>query len=107
MKRAIVVQPAADTDIDEIFEYIRADRPSVALRFLDSFWSTADGIREFPEIGVLRYTDHPRLKNVRIFAIKRFEKYLIFYRVSETAIEVLRVLHSAQEIEEILEREGE
>ncbi|MCG3199628.1 MAG: hypothetical protein GHCLOJNM_04152 [bacterium] len=45
------------------------------------------------------------MRDLRMFAIERFEKYLIFYRVTESAIEVVRVLHSAQDIEGILVRD--
>jgi plasmid stabilization system protein ParE len=38
--------------------------------------------------------------------VKGFEKYLIFYRVFDNYIEIVRVLHSAQDIDSIMEDEN-
>ncbi len=38
--------------------------------------------------------------------VKGFEKYLIFYRVFDNYIEIVRVLHSAQDIDSIMDDEN-
>ena len=39
---------------------------------------------------------------VRQWRIKKFQDYLVFYRVQEERIEILRVLHGARDLEGIL-----
>jgi hypothetical protein len=39
---------------------------------------------------------------VRQQAIKGFRRYLIFYRLIDSGVEILRVIHGARDIEDIL-----
>jgi toxin ParE1/3/4 len=43
---------------------------------------------------------------IRLWRIRGFERYLIFYRPIPDGIEVIRVLHGARDIDTIFEREG-
>lgn len=36
MKNRILIDPAADRDLDEQFEYLATENPEVALRFLEA-----------------------------------------------------------------------
>ena len=38
-----------------------------------------------------------------MFVMKGFPKHLIFYRISENEIEVIRVIHGARDIENLFE----
>jgi toxin ParE1/3/4 len=49
----------------------------------------------------------PNLKGIRQQAIKGFKNYLIFYRVSDLGVDILRVIHAARDIEAILSEEQE
>lgn len=49
--------------------------------------------------------DHPALADVRSRLIKDFENYLVFYRATESGIDVLRVLRGARDIDSILKDE--
>lgn len=40
---------------------------------------------------------------MRFWLVKGFEEYMIFYRVFDNYIEVIRILHSAQDIDSLLE----
>ncbi|MCE2718464.1 MAG: type II toxin-antitoxin system RelE/ParE family toxin [Dolichospermum sp.] len=39
---------------------------------------------------------------IRQWRIKNFKDYLIFYKVQEEQVEVLRVLHGARDLEDLL-----
>ena len=57
----------------------------------------------FPAIGRLSNFSHPQLTQVRQYQIKGFTKYIIFYQIqSPETVEILRVLHGAQDLEFIL-----
>jgi toxin ParE1/3/4 len=51
-----------------------------------------------PEMGVTRDFDSPRLAGIRMFPVRGFDKYLVFYRLSGNAVEIIRVLHSARDV---------
>ena len=40
-------------------------------------------------------------------AIKGFRRYLIFYRLIDSEVEILRVIHGARDIEDILDNVDE
>lgn len=70
----------------------------MALRFLDAIEASFRMIQQHPEIGSPRYARTPRLAGLRKWAIRGFEKNLIFYPETGSTIDVIRVLHSARDI---------
>jgi toxin ParE1/3/4 len=58
-----------------------------------------------PLLGVERSYLNPKLDGLRMWFVKGFEKYLIFYRSFGNYIEIVRVLHSAQDRDFILSEE--
>jgi toxin ParE1/3/4 len=53
-------------------------------------------------LGTLWGDEAPELLDARHFPVDRFRKYLIFYRPIEGGIELLRVLHGARNLEQLL-----
>jgi toxin ParE1/3/4 len=102
----VITRARALMDLDEIAEYIGRTSPQAALRFLDAFDQTVAALAPTPEIGSLHETSHTDLEGIRIWPVRGFKKYLIFYRPREEGIEVLRVLQGARDLDAILE-EGE
>jgi toxin ParE1/3/4 len=96
----MIVQTRATAlmDLEEIAEYIGRSNPLAALRFLDAFDQTAAALAAVPALGAPHESDHPRLRNVRVRAVKRFKNYLIFYQPIAGGIEVQRVLHGARNL---------
>jgi len=90
-------------DLDEIAEQIGQTSPRAALRFLDAFDQTVAALATMPGLGSPYVSDHPRLRDLRVRPVKRFKNFLIFYKPIADGIEVLRVLHGARDIPEILE----
>jgi toxin ParE1/3/4 len=98
----VIIEPAADQDLRDQFDYIAQDSLDAALRFLDAASSTFEELVRMPGMGVPQQFTNPRLASIRRWPIRDFERYLIFYRETEDGIEVLRVLHSARDIQRIL-----
>jgi toxin ParE1/3/4 len=96
-KRAIVIQ-----DLIAIATYISIDNLDAGDRFLYAAEATFQKIAKLPEIGRISGFAHPELTQIRQYPIKGFKNYLIFYRLQTDAIDIMRVLHGAQEIEFIL-----
>lgn len=54
-----------------------------------------------PAIGTQRAFRNRRYSSVRMWPIDGFERYLVFYRVLDDGVEVLRVLHGSRDIERL------
>ena len=105
MKWRLALKPQADRDITHQFEYIAKDNLEAAIRFYNAAFRTFDVILANPNIGPARDSNDPQLKNIRVWLVKGFEKYLIFYRALEERVEILRVLHSSRDIDNLLSGE--
>jgi toxin ParE1/3/4 len=76
-----------------------------ASRFLDACEEAFRELERMPRLGRVREFHDPALKGIRTWFVKGFEKHLIFYRPTETGIEIIRVLHSARDIDRIFDEE--
>ena len=101
MRLTVIFDPAADQDIENEFNYLVDRNIDVALRFFKAVGNTCDTIAEMPGMGSPRTFKNSHLKGVRMWAVKGFPKYLIFYLTTDEDITVLRVLHGARNIEHI------
>lgn len=59
-------------------------------------------LASMPEIGSIWESPLPSLAGVRVWPIRKFKNYLIFYRPISGGIFVLRVLHGARQIDDLL-----
>lgn len=103
MNRQVYKSSVAMRDLIECATYLGEQRPGFENRFLDSVESTLDFLAGMPETGGLYETQDPRLQGIRVWRVKDFEKYLVFYRLHETGIELVRLLHGARDIASVLE----
>jgi len=92
----VVRSPAARHDIVGHAVYIGQDDEQAAERFLSTVEKAFARIGSFPKIGAARPFSHPALENIRLWPVPGFERYLIFYRVEDTRIRVIRVLNGAR-----------
>ncbi len=97
-KRPIVIQ-----DLIALATNISLESLDASDRFLYCAEATFNLIAQFPAIGRLSNFNHPQLNQIRQYQIKDFTKYIIFYQIqSAETVEIIRVLHGAQDIESIL-----
>jgi len=68
---------------------------NLAHTFLDASDTTFQFLAANRHVGSPREFESYKLAGVRMWRVKDFEKYLIFYVSSETGIRILHVLHSA------------
>src|SRR5436853_321926 len=73
-----------------------------ALRFTHASSDTLKRLAGMPEMGSLLELPNPALAGIRVWRVRGFKNYLIFYRPLSDGIRVLRVLHAARDIESIL-----
>jgi toxin ParE1/3/4 len=70
-------------------------------RFLEATKQAFRQLAEMPGIGVSRDYGNPAFAGMRMWHVPRYRKFLIFYRTTETELEIIRVLHGAQNIQQI------
>lgn len=101
MKYQIFKRPQAERDIEECFVYIAEDNLDVGVYFLVAVEDSLEQIARFPDIGKRRQFRDKRFEDVRMWHVKKYENYLIFYIASNDRIEIIRILHGSREIEDL------
>jgi len=95
----------AEEDLTETYLYIGADCPPAAERFLDAVEGTVRFLIENPAAGRRREFRSRDAGGVRSWAVNGFPAYLIFYRVTNGDVEIIRFIHGARDIPSLLEDE--
>jgi toxin ParE1/3/4 len=86
----------AVASLDAEYDYLVARNPAAAKRVFDRIVSSVDRLQEFPQSG--------RLGNVaetRELVVTGLP-YLIIYRTTGTALEIMRVFHTSQDRSRLL-----
>lgn len=96
-----IKKPQAERDIEECFVYIAEDNLDIGVYFLVAVEETIEIIGKNPFIGKIRESKNSELTNLRMFPVKGFQKYQIFYAIQTEMIEIVRVLHGARNIPDI------
>jgi len=101
MKKAIPIHylPAAERDLDAIFDYIRRDSPTLASKFISKIDRMISRLSRFPLSGVLPRDLYLKRKGYRILIV---DHYLFFYRSEKDGIYIYRVLHGKRKYEFLL-----
>jgi toxin ParE1/3/4 len=87
----LVWMPRARRERHDAIEFIAQDNPQAALGQLDRIEQQTDMLRQHPKLG------RPgRVKGTRELVISR-TPFIVIYRLAATRIELLRVLHGAQQ----------
>ena len=77
-------------NLESVHAYISQDDPEAAVRVVNKIRTGVDKIKEFPFMGRTG-----RVDGTRELVIGN-TPYIVIYRVSDDAIEILRILHSAR-----------
>jgi toxin ParE1/3/4 len=91
------ISPRAISDLIEIWSYIADDSVANADAFIDKLYETIQLLARQPGSGRHREELAPGIQSFP------FGRYIIFYRAVGSAIEIVRVLHGARDIENIFE----
>ena len=99
MALRVSVKPDVRRDIVALADYISRDSLDAALRFLDAAERTFDFLSEHREVGQLCDFQDPETTGMCVWPVDGFRNHLVFYRVSDVGVEIIRVLHGARDIE--------
>jgi toxin ParE1/3/4 len=101
MSYEIYKHPQAMRDIEEAFVYLAEGNLNIGVTFLAMVEDSLEQLSDFPFIGKKRNFSNVSFAEIRMWQVKEFEKYLIFYQVIEQRIEVVRVLHGSRNLEDL------
>jgi len=98
----VIITTAARSDLAAIGRYIGADNPARAASFVDELVDRCEDLATMAE----RFQLVPDFASQ---AIRRrpYQGYLIFYRIAGNTVEILHVLHGAQEWDRLLKEDGD
>ncbi len=102
MTRTVTRSRAALRDLLDHFDYLSDSSPEAAERFIDCTNETVTLLSQFPHIGREWIASSPRLSGVRVWPIRGFENFPVFYKTSSRGLTILRVLHAARDINTLL-----
>lgn len=87
----------AESDLNDIVDFIARDSPSAAQTLIMRIREKCETLASFPELGRVRsgFRD-PEIRSLG------FGNYVIFYRPKNDGVEIARVLHGARDLESLL-----
>ena len=85
--------------------YVEEGYPETAARFLAAAERAMGQLVAMPAMGAQRSYGEPRLRGLRMWRIRGFPEHLIFYRPTDSGIDVVRVLHAKRDLASIFEDE--
>lgn len=97
----IITSPAAERDLEEIWDYIAEHDETAADKFLDELVKKFYLLAENRTIG--------KRQDDFIVEMRRFshKNYYIYYFATEDGVEIYRVLHGKRNVEELFENHFE
>jgi toxin ParE1/3/4 len=98
MTKAFTFLQGAEQDVEEIVDYISHDSAQAAATFRVALQHVCEMLVDIPEAGSTRTFRNPEMKGVRMLPVRKFDKYLIFYRSTSEGLEIVRVVHGARDL---------
>lgn len=100
MDRQIIWSNESLTDLEALAEYIGKDSPYYAAAFVKKILEASRVIQPFSVCG--RVVPEVGSRNIREIFVK---SYRLIYKIEETRIVVLALVHGARDLNELWERE--
>jgi plasmid stabilization system protein ParE len=92
--------PEAAADLFEIWSYIASDNAEAADRVETAIYDACSFIAHAPLSGQVRKNLTSR--SVRFWTVRQFPSYILVYRPDTQPLQVIRILHSKQNIQRLL-----
>ena len=97
MGLAVKLRARAKRDLAHTVDRIGLENADAAIRWLAAVQHDMLTLADHPKGGRLRSPAGKSLRGLRSWPVGGFEDYLIFYLPKRTAIEIVRVIHGAQD----------
>jgi toxin ParE1/3/4 len=90
------LSPQAELELEEIGDHIAEDSPANAERFIERLTRKFVALGRNPRIGRARPELRPDLRSFP------FGAYLILYRAIDDGVEIVRVVHAARNLDDLV-----
>ncbi|WP_017295636.1 type II toxin-antitoxin system RelE/ParE family toxin [Geminocystis herdmanii] len=104
MSLSIRISPKVSQYLDDLFQYLVRENKNIALKFFDSSREIIALLAQMPNLGKSCQFAHPKLKGLRQYRVKDFNKFFIFYFYTDNLLIIVRVIQGNRDIETILNR---
>ena len=99
----VVIRPQARQDLrDALIYYIEKSGIDLARRFRRAADMSFRGLAESPLIGTPRKVRKSKFNGIRMWRVRGFESYLVFYFPRKEGIAVERVIHASRDYQRVL-----
>jgi toxin ParE1/3/4 len=98
----ILLRPLAVRDLDAHSAFIARTQRAAARRFVRVTEKALTRLALNPALGPVWDSQDPRLTGLRCWTLRGFPNHVIFYRAVADGIEVVRILHGAQDLNRII-----
>ena len=98
MNRSFIISTLANRDIESIADYLAENRGfERSDRFIKGMTDRLTQLAQFPNMGRRRDEIFPGIRSLL------YEKYLIFYTVSDEVVEISRVTNGHQDLNQLFQ----
>ena len=99
MTRSFVISTISNRDIEAIADYLEENRGfETSDRFIKGMTDRLTQLTQFPQMGRSRDEIFPGVRSLL------YEKYLIFYTVTDKVVEISRVANGRQDLTQLFQR---
>jgi len=95
----VKIYKSAQQDLKDIVEHLNTLSSVAAINYYDLFIEKINGLSEMPKRFSLARDIQLRLRGYRCMPVK---KYIVFYTVTESLVQVRRILYGARQYEDLL-----
>ena len=99
------IRPRARLDVVELATAIGERSVLAADRFLDACETPFELLSPTPGLGGKYDSADGKVHGLRVFPVREFRKYLVFYSERESGTVIVRVLHGASDLDAALFRD--
>ena len=89
-----LLTPQAKIDLRKILEYIAKDNKDVAHKVRVKITETCKLLNSNPQLGVA--IENPSVKDIRYITVIKYSNYILFYKIQNNNIEIVRFSHNAR-----------
>ena len=94
MVRDLLFRLTARQDLKDLYDYIEQDSPAAAARYVDEVIAFCTRLSEWPERGLRR---DDLASGLRVLGFRK--RASIVFRVTDTDVEVIRVLYGGRDLD--------
>jgi len=100
--RRIILRRDVPEDMHSIIEWVERYSTAAADRFAQAVFDALDDLSSMPGKGSPKHFRSARLEGIRSWGVPGFRKFLILYRATPDAIDVLAVTHGSRNLRGLL-----